>query len=265
MSIPTNESNPYGYDGTPAPPGQAPLAGQYGTAGAPGPGYPATPEQSFPPQTAPAMGAGQPGSPYAPGGAPGAGAGPGSGAYPGPASMPPAPGYGYGYPPPSRPTATSAVAIVAICLFWLPLVGLVLSIVGLVKTGRGKARGRGLAITALVLSLLVTAGAVLVGAEIASKPSALDQGCRIGKTAVIDQSKQMDADSKKGDAAAVRADLATLIGNLSKAANDSHRSDVRSAVLAVHDDYSALADGHPDESKLGTDLDQLDHLCTFGK
>lgn len=253
MSIPTNESHPFGYDGTPAPPGQAPLAGQFGADGAPGAGYPATPEQSLPTQSAPVLGAGQPGSPYGPGGAPG------------PAPMPPAYGYAYGYPPPSRPNATSAVAIVAICLFWVPVVGLVLSIVGLVKTARGKARGRGLAITALVLSILVTAGAALIGAEIASKPSALDKGCQAGKTAVIDQSKQMDADSKKGDAAAVRADLTTLIGNLAKAASASHRSDVRAAVQALHDDYSALADGNTDAGKLSADLDQLDHLCTYGK
>jgi hypothetical protein len=199
-------------------------------------------------------GQGQPGPQYPAGGMPG----------PGPAPMPPAYNYGYGTPMP-RPTNTSAVAIVALCLFWMPLVGLVLSIIGLVKTGRGKARGRGLAVTALVLSILVTAGSGLVGAVIASKPSALDEGCRVGKSAVLDQSKKIEADSRKGDVSAVQADLVTLVAGLENAVNDSHRSDVRSAVQAVHDDYAALQNGPGDQAKLSSDLQQMDHLCTYGK
>ena len=267
MSTPTNEPNPFG---TPAPPGQAPLPGQFGAAGAPGPGYPASPEQSFPTQTAPVYGAPQTGSPYPPppaGGGPGPQFGPGGpggpGGMPGPGPMPPA--YGYGYPPPQRPTVTSAVAIVALCLFWVPLAGLVLSIIGMVKTAKGKARGRGLAITALVLSILVTAVAAVAAVAVASKPSALDPGCTRGKTAVLEQSKQIDADSKKGDDAAVRSDLTTLIDDLAKAASESKRSDVRSTVEAVHDDYAAIAAGSGDQAKLATDLDQMDHLCTIGK
>ena len=58
VSTPTNEPNPFGYDGTPGPPGQAPLPGQFGAAGAPGPGYPAAPEQGLPTQTAPVPGSG---------------------------------------------------------------------------------------------------------------------------------------------------------------------------------------------------------------
>jgi hypothetical protein len=266
VSTPTNEPNPFG---TPAPPGQAPLPGQFGAAGAPGLGYPASPEQSFPTQTAPVYDAPQAGSPYPPpaGGGPGSQFGPGGpggpGGMPGPGPMPPA--YSYGYPPPQRPTVTSAIAIVALCLFWVPLVGLVLSIIGLVKTAKGKARGRGLAITALVLSILVTAVAVLVGAAVASKPSALDPGCTRGKTAVLEQSKQIDSDSRKGDTTAVKSDLNTLIDDLAKAASESKRNDVRSTVEAVHDDYAAIAAGTGDQTKLATDLDQMDHLCTIGK
>lgn len=281
MSTPTNEPDPYQ---TPAPPGQAPLPGQFGAAGAPGPGYPAAPEQSFPTQTAPVYGVpqqdsypayaptsggapepqygpGMPGGAYGPGG-PGGPYGPGApGGMPGPGSMPPA--YGYGYPPP-RPTVISAVAIVALCLFWVPVVGLVLSIIGMVKTAKRKARGRGLAITALVLSILVTAAAVLVGAAIASKPSVLDPGCTRGKTALREQSKQLDVDERKNDANAVRADLNTLVDELARAASEAKRSDVRAAVQAVHDDYAAILAGG-DHDKLDSDLEQMDHLCTIGK
>ena len=263
MTTPTNDPDPFGYDGTPAPPGQAPLPGQFGAGGAPGQGYPAVPEQSYPTETASVIGGGQPGigAPYGSGGMSGA-SGPqfGPGGAPGP--MPPL--YGYGYPSP-RPTVTSAVAIVALCLFWVPVAGLVLSIIGLVKTAKGKARGRGLAITALVLSILVTAGAVLVGAAIASKPSALDPGCTRGKRAVLEQSKQIEADSNKGDQGAVRSDLNALLDNLAKAADEATLGDVRATVQAVHDDYAAIAAGDGDQSKLTSDLQQMDHLCTFGK
>ncbi|WP_228564574.1 DUF4190 domain-containing protein, partial [Catenulispora rubra] len=187
---------------------------------------------------------------------------PGPGGMPGPGPMPPL--YGYGYPPP-RPMVTSAVAIVALCLFWVPLAGLILSIIGMVKTAKGKARGRGLAITALVLSILVTAGAGLLGGVIASKPSVLDPGCTRGKTAVLEQSKQIEADSNKGDQNAVQNDLTKLISDLATAANDAKRSDVRSTVQAVHDDYAAIATGNGDQTKLQSDLQQMDHLCTYGK
>ncbi|MEY9858778.1 hypothetical protein ABH935_004401 [Catenulispora sp. GAS73] len=292
MSTPTNEPNPFGYDGPPAPPGQAPLPGQFGAAGAPGRGYPALPEQSYPTETAPAIGEGQPGpgAQYAPGteyppggtaGAPGQQFGPGGfggpgapggfggpdgapGQIPGPGPGPMPPLYGYGYPPP-RPTVTSAVAIVALCLFWVPLAGLILSIIGMVKTAKGKARGRGLAITALVLSILVTAGAGIIGGVIASKPSVLDPGCTRGKTAVLERSKQIEADSNKGDQTAVQNDLTTLISDLATAAADAKRSDVRATVQAVHDDYAAIAAGTGDQTKLQSDLQQMDHLCTYGK
>lgn len=195
---------------------------------------------------------------------------PGQLGYPGQAGVGPAPepvpaahGYGYGYPPaPPPPAKTSTVAIVALCLFWVPLVGLVLAVIGMVKTARGKARGRGLAITALVLSILVTAAA---GVAIGSKTSALDPGCTHGKRAVLEQGKQIEADSNKGDKAAVNTDFQTLLNQLAKAATEADRDDVRAAVQAVHDDYAAILSGNGDSAKLTTDLQQMDHLCTIGK
>lgn len=223
MATPPQEPGSFVPEGTPGPPGQAPLPGQLG--------YPGR-----------------------------AGVGPA----PEPVPVPVGYGYGYGYPP-AGPTSTSSVAIVAVCLFWVPVVGLVLAVIGMVKTARGKARGRGVAITALVLSILVTAGAVLVGVAIGSKTSALDPGCTHGKRAVLEQSKQIEADSKKGDQGAVHADFQTLVNQLAKAASEADRDDVRAAVQAVHDDYAALVDGSGDQAKLAADLQQMDHLCTIGK
>ncbi|MFD0631413.1 hypothetical protein ACFQ9X_07010 [Catenulispora yoronensis] len=122
-----------------------------------------------------------------------------------------------------------------------------------------------MAITALVLSIIVTAIAVLVGVAIGSKTSALDPGCTHGKRAVLEQGKQMEADEKKGDAAAVRADFQSVIDQLAAAASESKRDDVRAAVQAVHDDYAGALAGTMDSSKLEADLAQMDHLCTIGK
>lgn len=207
-------------DGTPGPPGQAPLPGQLGYPGQAGVG-------------------------------------------PAPEPVPPAYGYGYGYPP-APPASTSSVAVVALCLFWVPAVGLVLAIIGMVKTAGGKARGRGLAITALVLSVLVTAVAVVGAVAVGAKTSALDPGCTHGKRAVLEQGKQIEADNKKGDRKAVNADFQTLLNQLAKAATEADRDDVRAAVQAVHDDYAALFSGNGDSGKLSTDLQQMDHLCTIG-
>lgn len=218
MSTPSQEPGPYSGDGTPGPPGQAPLPGQIGYPGQAGVG-------------------------------------------PAPEPMP-AYGYGYGYPP-AEPVGTSSVAIVALCLFWVPLVGLVLSIIGMVKTAKGKARGRGLAIAALVLSILVTAGAGVFAGVVGSKPSVLDPGCTDGKKAVTEQSKRIVAD--QADEAKVRADFQKLLDELAKAAGDSKRDDVRTVVQAVHDDYAAILSGAGDQDKLTTDLKQMDHLCTIGK
>ncbi|MFL6110461.1 MAG: DUF4190 domain-containing protein [Catenulispora sp.] len=193
---------------------------------------------------------------------------PGQLGYPGQAGVGPAPepvpaAYGYGYPPaPSQPANTSRVAVVALCLFWVPVVGLVLAVIGMVKTAGGRARGRGLAIAALVLSILVTAG---TGVAIGSKTSALDPGCTHGKRAVLEQDKQIEADTKKSDKDAVRADFQTLLNQLAKAATEAGRDDVRAAVQAVHDDYAAILSGTDDSAKLTTDLQQMDHLCTIGK
>lgn len=188
----------------------------------------------------------------------------------------PMPPYGMpamgGYPgmPPQRP-GFSGLAIGAICTFWLPLVGLVLSIVAVVKTGVNKKRGRALAIVALVLSILASIGYGLVGVAVGSKTSAIDPGCINGKTAIIDGSKKLDSDQGSGSADVVTADLQSIIDKLNKAVADSHRSDVKSAMQAMSGDYTALlqgiGSGNLDPSlqdKISADAQQVDHLCTLG-
>jgi hypothetical protein len=82
---------------------------------------------------------------------------------------------------------------------------------------------------------------------------------------VLGQSKKLDADNAKGDQAALQSDLAVLVSDLAKAADEAKRSDVRAAVVAVHDDYAAIAAGNGNQLKIDADLQQMDHYCTIGK
>ena len=86
---------------------------------------------------------------------------------PPPYGQPPMPPYGQGYPPQpfGMPGRTSGVAIASLVLgfvgFCVPLVGglvaVILGIVGIAVTGKPSVKGRGLAITGLILGLLTTA------------------------------------------------------------------------------------------------------------
>jgi hypothetical protein len=85
--------------------------------------------------------------------------GPTSGAaYPGPGTAYSAPGGAYpvpGAPSPAPPSATLAIAgLVTSVLGCTALVGLVLSIIALVRVRRGTASGRGLAIAGIVVGAL---------------------------------------------------------------------------------------------------------------
>lgn len=104
-----------------------------------------TPDQPVPPPGRPGP---TPGAAYP---APGA-------AYPTPGAAYPAPGGAYpapGAPSPAQPSATLAIAgLVTSVLGCTALVGLVLSIVALVRVRRGTASGRGLAIAGIVVGAL---------------------------------------------------------------------------------------------------------------
>lgn len=186
---------------------------------------------------------------------------------PNPYGQPPNP-YGQFYgqqPEPGR----SGMAIAGLCTFFVPVVGLVFSIIGMVQTGAGKLRGRGIAVTALILSIIASAFWGYGIYKVGSKTSALDPGCTNGKSAIIDGSKKVEADGA-ADPATVKADIQSIVTNLNAAIGKSHRSDVKSAMQNVADDYNSLLDGittgnlDPSIStKLQTDLNQVDKLCTI--
>lgn len=156
------------------------------------------------------------------------------------------------------------MAIIALCLFWVPIAGLVLSIIGMKKTAHGRAYGRGLAIGALVLSIIITGLGVFGVGATSLKSSALDPGCK-GMTAVRQQSVQLGIDEQKHDEAAQAADIHKTIAELSDAAAAARRDDVRSAIQALHDDSAGLLTGTYDSTKAHADEQQVDQLCTVGK
>ena len=136
--------------------------------GQPPPGYGPPPGGGYPP---PGGGGGYPppGGGYPPpggGGYPPPGGGgypPPGGGYPPPPGYPPQ-GYGPGYPggPPYGGGAprTSGLAIAGfVCAFFIPLLGIIFSIMGLNQANRsqGQIRGQGLAIAGIIISVIVGA------------------------------------------------------------------------------------------------------------
>jgi hypothetical protein len=114
-----------------------------------------------------------PDGPTDPYGAPDPGAHPAAGGYPQPGAAYPGPGPDHPGAPaatpwqPPMPAPTSTFAIVALVVAAIPctaLVGLVLSIVALVQANRGRASGKGLAITGIVVGALwIAAGIAALG------------------------------------------------------------------------------------------------------
>lgn len=118
---------------------------------------PPSPYQSSPYQSSPypQSGAGQPGQP--------------------PGGYGPPSGYDQGSSDPAR--TTSVLAILGLVLaFLLAPVGLVLSVVALPRTGRGRQKGRGLAIAGIIVSTLnIILGIVIIAAIIQGVSTGSDQ------------------------------------------------------------------------------------------
>jgi hypothetical protein len=179
--------------------------------------------------------------------------------------LPPQPGqnFNYGAPPPPmapQPQGRSGLAIAGFILaFFLPLIGFILSLIAIFKTGAGKAKGRGLAVAGVIISVVIMAGAIIAIAALANSTVA-DPGCTDGKAAIINNSTNVDA-----------ASLQKTINELNAAAAKAKHDDVRAAMQAMSKDYSqmlsAVKTGNVPPGlmdQVTKDGQKLDSLCTIG-
>jgi len=129
-----------------------------------------------------------------------------------------------------------AVAGFVLAILFAP-VGLILSIVGLVKSGKVGGKGRVLSVFGIIISLAFigagTAVAVVVTKEVVK---VTQPGCINGKSAILDNSAKLDSDATK-----VEGFQATIKG-LNDAAAEATDPQIRDAMKATADDYQAALD-----------------------
>jgi hypothetical protein len=166
----------------------------------------------------------------------------------------------YPAPPPPAQPGVSGLAIAGLILaFLVAPIGFILSLIAVFKTGAGRAKGRGLAIAGIIISVLIMAGAVTAGLLVANSTVA-DPGCVTGKAAILDNSKTNDTKS-----------LQATIDGLHAATAKAKHDDVRAALTALADDYSQILKANqtgkvPEgiEAKATADGTTFDSLCTIG-
>jgi len=176
--------------------------------------------------------------------------------------LPPQPGQNFDYqaPPPPPEQGRSGLAVAGFILAFLAApIGFILSLIAIFQTGAGKAKGRGLAVAGVIISLVIMAGVVIGIAAIANSTVA-DPGCTDGKAAIINNSANVDA-----------ASLQKTIDELNAAAAKAKHDDVRDAMKAMANDYSqmltAVKTGNVPPNlmdQVTKDGEKLDSLCTIG-
>jgi hypothetical protein len=167
-------------------------------------------------------------------------------------------------PPAPQQQGTSVLAIVGFILaFVAPLIGFILSFIAIFKTGAGKAKGRGLAVAGTILGGLFTIIIVVIivaAGLFVSNSTVADPGCVSGKSAILNSANHVDA-----------ASIQKTVNDLNAAAAKAKHDEVRDAMKTVADDYNqlltAMKTGNVPaglQSKLTTDLNKVDSLCTIG-
>jgi hypothetical protein len=173
--------------------------------------------------------------------------------------FPPPPGQP-GYPPaPPQQRGFSGLAITGFILaFLIAPIGFILSLIAIFMTGAAKARGRGLAIAGLIISLIIMGGGIAIGVAL-SKSTVADPGCVSGKQAILNAPQQPDQASLQG-----------MIDDLNGAAAKAKHDNVRNAMKALADDYASLLSGIKSGNipagivdKVTVDAQKIDDLCTI--
>ncbi|HYK68891.1 MAG TPA: hypothetical protein VEV45_13155 [Streptosporangiaceae bacterium] len=199
---------------------------------------------------------------------------------------------GGGYPPPPVKQGNGyAVAGIILAIF-VPLLGLIFSIIGLVKSGARAGAGKALSIVGIVLSLVVGAGAAIAVALVANSvvhSTAADPGCitaehdatQMGSTINADGTAltqdEHNASAFQSDLQKFQSDMQSLQGQLSSALAKAQHQSVKSRISALTSDIStfdaslqAVANGDTSQAnqmntaanKIQTDGTALDSTCS---
>jgi hypothetical protein len=254
--------------------GPPPVDPQYGAPQYAGQ-QPQQPQYGAPQQPAPQFGADQPQYGEQPQyGQPGFGA-------------PGAPGGYGGYVPPQQEKNGFSIAGLILC--FLPLFGLIFSILGLVRSGKIGGKGRGLAIAGLVLSLVFAGGYTAIGVAL-SKSTQLDPGCTSAESSFRSMQSKLTADGNKlttdgGNQATLQSDLTLLSTDLTnmKSALDSalsqaKKQEVKDKLQALDGDLTTMLNGlkaiqtgdtsqlnsfEAAANRIGPEADAVDSICSF--
>jgi hypothetical protein len=175
----------------------------------------------------------------------------------------------YGYPAPvQQPTGSNGFAIAGLILaFFISPLGLIFSIVGLVKS-KSAGKGKVPAIIGLIVSLISIAVGIAVFVLIGSKVvKAIDPGCTSATSTVTTYSNKMTADASNPDA--LKTDFKEATDQLNADAAKAGNADAKNAISALAGDYQQLytavstgtAPSADLQTKLTTDAQAVDTAC----
>jgi hypothetical protein len=179
-----------------------------------------------------------------------------------------------GAPAPAPQQGTNGLAIAGLILaFVIAPIGFILSLIGLIQVNKRRQKGKGLAITGIIVSLLAIAigvtAVVAVMATVGKNVATIaDPGCTTGKAALLDN----ETKTSSSDPATLKEGLQSTIDGLNSAAAKAKHDNVRNTAKAVSNDYSQLLQAlntgtQPSaglEEKMQADGNEFDKLCTLG-
>lgn len=187
------------------------------------------------------------------------------GQYPGPGGYGPQPKQGNGF------------SVAGVCLCVIPLLGLIFSIIGVVKSKARGGAGKTLGIVGIVLSILFAVGYGVASASIGGSTAA-DPGCISAEASSRQLVNQMQSDS--GNMTKMQSDMQSLESGLQHAQSIAVHQSVKDAIGKMASDLTGMTNalnamqkgdtsqGSAVENyakKLGPDGDTIDRICTpFG-
>lgn len=180
----------------------------------------------------------------------------------------------YGYPV-QQQKQSNGFAVAGFILSLLPLLGLIFSIIGLIRSFKVAGKGRILSIAGIVLSIVFAVVYSLLLAGVAKSATALDPGCTTVENRFTSLSTQLQSDS--GNMSALMNDLTSTQQTLQDSANQAVHASVKTQLQSASTDLQATiadlkalqAGTTTDSTKLTTDLQafqtdgtSIDTLCS---